>query len=157
MFTECRTNGMSYIYNHTWRRFGPTVAEGRLLSVHNSTTKQQRLDIFGKSYSTWAREKFYPIICPRILRQIGTNIIYLNALKSPKSKNHQNHQISRNFGLPRSVFNWRRNILEPQKQETNQTSSTTTKKHKVLLNHIFLLTFIYTDKLTWKITTIQQP
>ena len=32
------------VIHHTWRRFEPTVAEGRLLSVHNSTTKPPWLD-----------------------------------------------------------------------------------------------------------------
>ena len=32
------------LIHHTWQRLEPTVAEGRLLSVYNSTTKPPRLD-----------------------------------------------------------------------------------------------------------------
>ena len=54
------TSGISYLWcqfssyveyetgniHHTWRRIVPTIAEGRLLSVYNSTTKPPRLDSF---------------------------------------------------------------------------------------------------------------
>ena len=39
-----RVSSTERLIHHTWQRFEPTIVEGRLLSVHNSTTKPPRLD-----------------------------------------------------------------------------------------------------------------
>ena len=39
-----RVSSTERLIHNTWQRFEPTVVEGRLLSVHNSTNKPPRLD-----------------------------------------------------------------------------------------------------------------
>ena len=69
------------IIKHTWRRFEPAVAEGRLLSVHNSTAKPPRLDLFCP-YKVLKRIMYWAGTVDRILKtekieNHSTEIIYM--------------------------------------------------------------------------------